>query len=87
MSRRPLTASFRVVMRRLWRLVFDEEPVDGVHPFIGIPLVLVLATGVVWSAVTGHYVVTVVCAVVIPVLLVSVVNAFRSGSWIGSAKD
>jgi len=69
------------MFRKITDLVFDDEPDGGLHPFIGIPGLAFLTVAIVYSIIEASYWIAALLGVVLIVVLVSVINAFRARSW------
>ena len=68
------------MVRRLMNRLFEDDPDSGLHPFIGIPLFVFLSIAMVYAITENAYWVAVPCGITAFIVLVSVINAFRSKS-------
>ena len=61
-------------MAGMWRLLFDEEPDRGLHPFIGLPLIVFLSVAIGYAVTRGAYWIALICALTCVVVLISVIK-------------
>jgi hypothetical protein len=70
-----------LTVRKVWSWLFDEEPDGGLHPFIGIPMIAFFVFAIGYVLAEGVYWAVVPLGVTLVIVLVSVINSFRAGSW------